>query len=118
MRRYIIVSGILLILSIIDFALAAPVLAQEKCQACVDVVGIPEDAMTTLGKRGGELEQLWDKWYFEGLWGKPKKSSGAPASSGSAPSGSGPSGPDHGSTTAVEGPAPGPEPSGLALSAS
>ena len=32
------VSGILFILSTIDFALAAPVLVQEKCQACVDVL--------------------------------------------------------------------------------
>ncbi len=47
----------------------------------VDVVDIPGDAKTALGKRGDVLEQLWDKWSFEGLWGKPKKLSGARASS-------------------------------------
>ena len=123
MRRYIIVFGILLILSIIDLALAAPVLVQDKRQGWVDVIDIPEDAKTALGKRVGAdaIEQLWDKWYFEGLWGKPKKSPGAPASStstpsGSAPSGSEPSGPDHASTNVIEGPAPGSEPSRLAPS--
>ena len=123
MRRYIIVFGILLILSIIDLALAAPVLVQDKRQGWVDVIDIPEDAKTALGKRVGAdaIEQLWDKWYFEGLWGKPKESPGAPASSistpsGSAPSGSEPSGPDHASTSVIEGPAPGSEPSRLAPS--
>ncbi len=54
MRRYYIVSGILLILPIIDFALAAPVLVQEECQAYVDVVHIPKDVITVLEKRGAE----------------------------------------------------------------
>ncbi|KAN0115599.1 hypothetical protein V8E52_006718 [Russula decolorans] len=59
MRRYDIVSGILLILSVIDFALAAPLLVQENHQACVDVVHIPKDVITVLGKRGDEeLEKL------------------------------------------------------------
>jgi hypothetical protein len=51
MRRYDIVSGIILILSIIDFALAAPVLMKEKRQERVDVVHIPIDVITVLGKR-------------------------------------------------------------------
>ena len=51
MRIYYIISGIHLILSIIDFAVAAPVLVQKKPQARV--------AMTILGKRGGELDELW-----------------------------------------------------------
>jgi hypothetical protein len=62
MRLYYIVSGTLLILSIIDFAVTAPVLVQEKIQARVDVVHMPGDAMTMLGKRGddsGELGELW-----------------------------------------------------------
>jgi hypothetical protein len=60
MRRYDIVAGILAILFIIDFALAAPVLAQEKRQARVDVVHMPNDLITVLGKRssGDELEEL------------------------------------------------------------
>jgi hypothetical protein len=58
MHRYCIVSGILLILPIIDFALAAPVLVQEKRQAGVDVMHIPEDAITMLGKRGDEFDEL------------------------------------------------------------
>jgi hypothetical protein len=48
MRLYYIVSGILLILPIIDFAVAAPELIQEKLQARVDVVHIPEEAMAML----------------------------------------------------------------------
>jgi hypothetical protein len=58
MRRYDIVSRIILILSIIDFALAAPVLVQEKHQARVDVVHIPRDMITVLEKRGGAAENL------------------------------------------------------------
>jgi hypothetical protein len=54
MRRCDIVFGILLILSIIDFALAAPVLVQAEHQARVDVVHISRDGMTVLWKRGGE----------------------------------------------------------------
>ncbi|KAF8491694.1 hypothetical protein F5888DRAFT_964582 [Russula emetica] len=103
MRRYdIVVSGILLILSIIDFALAAPVLAQEKRQALVDVINIPKDVITVLGKRGDEeLGELGEE-YFK-TWGKPVESSGTHASSSSAPSG-----PDHGSTNVVQPPAPNP----------
>ena len=64
MRRYDIVSRILLILSIVDFALAAPVLVQETRQAGVDVGHIPEDAIPMLGKRGDGLtrDELWLKF--------------------------------------------------------
>jgi hypothetical protein len=48
MRLYYIPSGILLILPIIDFAVAAPVPVQEKFQARVNLMDIPEGAMTTL----------------------------------------------------------------------
>ena len=66
MRRYDIVAGILAILFIIDFALAAPVLAQEKRQASVDVVHMPNDLITVLGKRlGDELKELLEG--FRGL---------------------------------------------------
>ena len=54
------VSGILLILSIIDSVLAAPLLlVQEKRQTCVDAVmlNIPKDVITVLAKRG-EQEDL------------------------------------------------------------
>jgi hypothetical protein len=59
----IVVSGILLILPIIDFAVTAPVLGREKLQARVDVAHIPEDAMTVLRKRGDELDELWIKLF-------------------------------------------------------
>jgi hypothetical protein len=90
MRRYYTVSGILLILPIIDFALAAPVLVQEKRQADVDVAHIPEDAITMLGKRGDELNELWLKALNlnEGHLAKPEESSAARPSSSSPPSGS------------------------------
>ena len=61
MRPYYIASGILLILSIIDFAVAAPVgiPVQEKLQVGVDVLRLPEDATTMLGKRGDDLRDLF-----------------------------------------------------------
>jgi hypothetical protein len=108
MRRHDIVSGILLILSIIDFALAAPVLVQEKRPAGVNVMHVPKDVITVLGKRGpgdDELEKLAE--YLE-TGGKPVDSSDAHALSSSVPSGSAPPGPDHGSTNVVQSPAPNP----------
>jgi hypothetical protein len=102
MRRYDIVSGILLILSIIDFALAAPVSTQEKPQERVDVVHVPKDVITVLGKRWEEdLEKLGEEYLKTG--GKSVESSGSTLSSSSAPSG-----PDHGSTNVVQPPAPNP----------
>ena len=58
MRRHYIVSGILLILPITDFAVAAPVPAQEIPQAGVDVVHIREDAVTTSRKRGDSIDKF------------------------------------------------------------
>ena len=103
MRRYDIVSGILLILSIIDFAFAAPVLLQEKHQARVDVVHIPKDVITVLGKRMDEEEpeKLLEKYFKTGK--EPVESSDTHASSSSAPPG-----PDHGSTNVVQAPASNP----------
>jgi hypothetical protein len=87
MRRYDIVLGILLILSIIDFALPAPVLVQEKRQARVDVVHIPRDVITVLWKRGEEeLAQLMEE-YFKQL--KSVHPQAAHASSSSVPLGPG-----------------------------
>jgi hypothetical protein len=101
MRRHDIVSGIL-ILFIIDFAIAAPVLVQEKNQAVVDVAHLPKDVVTVLGKRGDDdLEKLAEE-YFK-TWGRPMDSSDAHASSSSAAQG-----PDHGSTDVVQAPAPNP----------
>ena len=103
MRRYDIVSGILIILSIIDFALAAPVLAQEKRQAGVDALHIPRDVITVSGKRGDEdLARLLDQ-YFK-TTEKPAESSDSHASSNSAAPGL-----VHGSTTdTVQAPVPNP----------
>ena len=100
MRRYDVVSRILLILSIIDFALAAPVLVQENCQACADVVHVPKDVITVLGKRMDEEEpeKLLEKYFKTGK--EPVESSDTHASSSSAPPG-----PDHGSTNVVQAPA-------------
>jgi hypothetical protein len=104
MRRYHIVSGILLILSIIDFALAAPVLVQQKRQAGVAAVHMPKDVITVLGKRLDE-EELAELLK---TWGKPVDSSDSHASSSSAPSSSAQPGPDHGSTNVVQSPEPNP----------
>lgn len=90
MRRYYMVSGILLILSTIDFVVAAPVLVQEKRQAGFDVAQIPEDAaITMLGKRGDDLDNFF--LVYEDYFAKPEESSAARPSSSSPPSG-----PDHG----------------------
>jgi hypothetical protein len=79
MRRYNIVPLILLILSTINFALAAPVLIPENSQVRVDVVRVlPKDVITVLGKRGDELEKMvklfenFDRW-----WGRNPGSSSA-----------------------------------------
>jgi hypothetical protein len=102
MRRCDIISGILLILSIIDFALAAPVLLQEKRQASVDVVHVPKDVMTVLGKRGDHPNDRLAKLaldYFKKM-GNSVGSSDAHASSSLTPPGT-----DQGSTNVVQAPA-------------
>ena len=102
MRQCNIFSGIILILSIIEFALAAPILVQEKRQVGVDALHIPKDVITVLGKRGDdELARLLDE-YFKTIR-KTAQSSDAHASSSSVPSG-----PGHGSTSVVQAPPPNP----------
>ena len=102
MRRYDIISGILLILSTIDFALPAPLSVQEKRQERVDVVHIPKDVITVLGKHWDEeLEKLGEEYLKTG--GKPVDSSDSTFSWSSAPPG-----PDHGSTNVVQLPTPNP----------
>lgn len=69
MRWYDTVSGILVVLSIIDFALAAPLPLQEKLQACTDMMHIPHNAVTMLGKRGDEeivkiVEDFFGTWKY------------------------------------------------------
>ncbi len=76
MRRHDIVSRTLLILTVITFALAAPVLVQEKRQACADEVHVPRDVITVLGKRaaGDDLHMLWDgPWQFGNVLGKEEE---------------------------------------------
>jgi hypothetical protein len=93
MRRYYIVSRLLLILPIIGFAVAAPVLVQEKRQTHVDVGNIPGDAITMLGERG-ELDDLNEMLLmYEKHFAEQAESSAAHTSSSSPPSG-----PDHGWT--------------------
>ena len=99
MRRYDIVTGILLILSIIDFAPAVPVLAEEKHQARVDVVHMPKDLTTVLGKRWEEELEKMGEEYFK-TSGKSIDSSGTHS-----PSSPAPSGPGYGTTVAVQPPA-------------
>ena len=74
MHRYNVVSWTLLILTVITFALAAPVLVQEKRQACVDVMQVPKDVITVLEKRARDqdLEWLWNEFglrYQENVQG-------------------------------------------------
>ena len=100
MRQYNIIFGILL-LSIIDFALAAPVHAQEKRQIRIDVVHTPRDVITVLEKRGGwveEIEKLAE--------GRLETSEGAHSAPNSAPQG-----PQYGSVNDVQAAASNPAPS-------
>jgi hypothetical protein len=104
MRRSDIIFGILLVLSIIDFDLAAPLLVQKKRHEYVDVIQTPKDVVTVLGKRGGKDLQKLLKQYEEYV---------TPPSSPDihAPSGSAPPRPDHGSMNDVQAQAPNPRPS-------
>ena len=86
MRPFCVVTGILLFLPIIDFAVAAPVSVGQKPQARVDVVKIPENAANMLGRRGDELYEM----YLD-LFGHSEESSAAHLPSGPPPSESGPS---------------------------
>jgi len=112
MRRYDIISGILLILSIIDFALAAPVFVQEKRQASVDVVHIPKDLTTVLWERGEDEEAMkmaeWFRKVIKASLKKQADSESSVAHASSEPSAA-PPGPDHGSTNVLQSPTPNPE---------
>ena len=102
MRQCSIFSGTLLILSIIDFVLAAPILVQEKRQASPAVMHIPKGFISVLGKRGKDgLDELLEE-YLKSM-GNPFETSDAHASSSSVHSG-----PDHGSTSVVQAPPPNP----------
>jgi hypothetical protein len=103
MHLYI-VSGILLIVPIIDFSLAAPVLVQEKRQAYADMIDIPAYPITVLGKRG-EVEEVGGK-YIEKWFVPAKESSAAHGSSSSTTSE-----PGHVSMSVIDAPAPNPGPS-------
>ena len=98
MRRHYIVSGIFIILPIIDFAVAAPVLVQEKRQALINMELIPKDTTIMLEKRGDEMDD-WDKLMLvynnhlskpglvhEDHFAKPEEESAARPSSSSLPS--------------------------------
>ncbi|KAF8502842.1 hypothetical protein F5888DRAFT_1121437 [Russula emetica] len=103
-----IVSGIFLIVPIVDIALAAPVLVQEKRQACANMADIPEYPVAVLGKRGGtfgEIEEVGGK-HVENWFVPEKESSAAHGSSSLAPSG-----PGDVSMTVMNAPAPNPGPS-------
>jgi len=69
MRRHNIISRTLLVLTVITFALASPVLVQRKRRASVDVVHVPEDGITVLGKRvlDADLDLLWSSSMFREL---------------------------------------------------
>jgi hypothetical protein len=109
MMRLYLVSGILLIVPIVNFAIAAPVLVQEKLQARVDMVGPPEYMGSVLGKRGrmwGEIEEVGGE-YIEKWFAPPEKASAAHGSSISAPPPEPPPSADtHGSSISVPEPKP------------
>ena len=83
MHLYI-VCGTLLILLIVDFALAAPVLVQEKRQAYADMAVITTYPIAVLWKRGGLEHEVEIIENYIPLF-KQEESSDAHASSSSAP---------------------------------
>lgn len=77
---YYIVSGILFILPIIDFAVAAPAPVREKRRTDVNVVNIPEHTINMLGKRGDQFNELWLKFLkSEGHLANPVESAPRPS---------------------------------------
>jgi hypothetical protein len=108
MRRHYIVSGIFLILSTIDFALAAPVLV--KRQASVDVVHIPKDLITVLWERGEDEEYMkLMEWFDKRMKALNEQLEGGSKSSvAHASLSAAPPGPDHGSMGALQPPTPNP----------
>ena len=93
MHLYI-VYGIFLIFPIVDFALAAPVLAQDKHQASDDIADMPTYPIIVLGKRVGDSDIEGEGIELVGNWipkpiknyipiAKPKESSAAHGSSSS-----------------------------------
>jgi hypothetical protein len=109
MRQHGIIFGILLLLSIIDFALAAPIPVQEDLQPRVDV---PRDVVNVVEKRADDelIEKL--SAYFE-KWANPPASSSSLApqpgpehesTSDRQTSSSPPPEPEHGSTGDAQAP--------------
>lgn len=99
MRQYDVLLGILLALSIIDLALAAPIPAQGNGQSCADVAHIPRDMINMLEKRVDDgLERVVAE-YLEGFGPNTPHASSAPP------------GPEHGSMNDGQAPAPNPAPS-------
>jgi hypothetical protein len=73
------VPPILLILSLINVLLAAPVGLQEPPQGHVDMADVPEGVILRVSqseKRSDELEKRWDE-YSDGPWQKRGSSSGS-----------------------------------------
>lgn len=95
MRLRDILTGTLLILSIIDLDLAAPVPVQGGIQAHDDEVHIPKNLTTVLEKRWDEELEKLAEGYFK-TSGKPIDQSGEHSSSQ----------PDHGPTNVVQPPEP------------
>jgi hypothetical protein len=74
------VPPILLILSLINVLLAAPVVLQEPRQGCVDMADVPEGVILRVSqseKRSDELEKRWDAYSDEPSWQKRGSSSGS-----------------------------------------
>jgi hypothetical protein len=87
MHRHHIVSGLLLILPIINFALGAPALApvKQELEAGAVEVHIPEDAVTVLKRRGRDsIERLFANLKIS-LDPRPSSSSSSSRPSGPAP---------------------------------
>lgn len=81
MHRHKIVPLIFLILCLINFLLAAPVILQEVRQACIDMADVPEDVKPVSGseKRRDGPEKRWDKYSDDDSkpWQKRGTSSGS-----------------------------------------
>ena len=84
MHRYKIVPQIILILSLINLLLAAPVVLQEVHHARVDMPDVPEDVILPVSqseKRRNELEKRWDEYSVEPWQKRGSSSESSPAPS-------------------------------------
>ena len=85
MHRYKIVPPILLILSLTNVLLAAPVVSQEEHQTYVDIADVPKDMIQIPMSRSGSEKQWVEHSNSDEPWQKQKRGSSGPSVGGAPP---------------------------------